>query len=242
MKREEFFTHLDELKFIILRVLTFFLISFTIVYFFVDSIISFLIKPIISNTGLNMIYTGLSEGFSLHLSIASSLGIFLTIPFALYEIYKFCSLGMKIYEKKIAKYTIIFGVLLFIIGCIISYIFIIPSAINFFISYTNSTNVQVALQPKIIDYIDLICSIMIAFGIAFQAPLIIFFLHISNILKLEKLLKYRRYVIVFVFIISAIFTPPDIVSQIILATMILILIEISFLFCKIFDKFQANNR
>ncbi len=238
MEREELLHHLNDLKGGVLRSITFFLILFAISYLLSSGIIAILIKPISSKINQSMIGTGLADGFLLHMNIAFSSAIFITIPYIFYEIYRFCVLGMKQEEKIAMKILMFVCVFLFIFGALIAYRFIIPSALDFFISFFGQ---NIRLQPKILDYIDLILSIMIAFGAAFEAPILIFLLHVFNIIKAESFKKYRKHMIIGVFIISAILTPPDIASQIVLASIILILIEFAFLFCKIFDKLKTKS-
>ncbi|QED23688.1 twin-arginine translocase subunit TatC [Candidatus Deianiraea vastatrix] len=235
MKYSDFLEHFIALKRVILRILCFFLVCFGIAYCNYESLLCILTKPFSDKVSdISMIYTGLTEGFLLRIGICFSCSIFASIPFGLQQIYGFCAIGLKKRERVMAKYAIISSVMLFFIGALVAYYFIIPSAIDFFIKHSSTSIIAATLEPKIVDYIDLTLSIMLGFGIAFQAPLIIFFLHASGLVDVDVMCRYRRHIIVIAFIIGAIFTPPDVMSQIILACIMIGLIEASFIVCRAF--------
>lgn len=236
--------HINDLRLAIIRSLVMLLLFVFISYFLADLIIKILSLPLMSSVFApkTMIYTGLADGFISRMNIATSFGFFTSIPYIIFEIYKFCAVGMYKNEKLLAKSIILAIFSLFLIGCLIGYYFIIPNCIDFFLSYgQNVTNLPLDFQLKLVDYLDMIIGIMIICGIVMQIPIIIVLLHIMGLMKYSVITKYRRHWIVFVFILSAIITPPDILSQIVIAGIILLSTEIAIFGCKLFDKNKIKS-
>lgn len=242
IKRIIFKSTIKEARNRVMLVLFLFIGLFFIGYNYSDRIIYFFSRPFILSekiNSVNMIYTSLTEGFMIHLQVAFLFAFYFSIPIFFLQLYFFCSKGMYKNEKAFTISIFISIVTLFLIGFFVAYCYIIPMAIDFFVSYVNKIeNLSILFQPKLLDYMDLVLNIIIAVGITFQIPVVIFLLHTFNLLKREDLIKYRRHIIVGIFIFAAIITPPDVYSQILVASIMIILIEFSFFCCQIYDKIK----
>ena len=166
------------------------------------------------------------------------MAIFLTFPVLIFQIYRFMSPGLKKSERGFIRYLFIVSPLLFYMGFVTVYYLILPAMFQFFLSFEQfSTQVmQIRLEARISEYISLCFTIMTAYGLAFQLQVLLTMLAKMGVLKSGDLKRYRRFAIVIIFIIAAILTPPDILSQVFLAGIMIILYELSILACKKIEK------
>jgi sec-independent protein translocase protein TatC len=222
--------HFRELRYRIFLCLGVFTINALVCYYFSDIVLNIISQNIISQNTSKLIYTKLSEAFTSHIKISVFCGLLLSCPFFLLQIWKFVSLGLLQKEKVIFKYFLIISPLLFSLGCLFAYKFIIPSVTQFFLEFKTQTLVP---YIKISEYISYIVQNLVSFGIGFQFPLIIFLLHKAGLFSLEKIQTSRKYILIGILIIGCIITPPDILSPIIFTIPIYILYEICILFIKI---------
>ncbi|NRA73338.1 MAG: twin-arginine translocase subunit TatC [Rickettsiales bacterium] len=235
-----FKTHFLELRRHITRVAVFFVLIFMASYIYAKEIYMFLLNPLLKCCGGNreIVYTQLTEAFMTYLELAFFIALLVTIPFLFMQIFIFALPGLKSHEKKYAYLLLCAVPSLFLIGITISYKYILIAAWKFFLSFETSANVEnaisIKLYPKISEYLHLATQIMFSFGIAFQLPVILILLNKIGLLTVNTLKKNRRIVIVLIFAIAAIITPPDALSQIILASIMILLYEISILGCVIF--------
>ena len=172
--------------------------------------------------------------FQAHIWTAITAGFILSFPYVIYEFWKFVAPAMLEKERKYAKGFIFVTSLLFFIGVLFGYYIITPLSINFLGNYQVSE--QVFNDFDLSNYINLIRVSVLACGLVFELPIIIFFLAKLGIVTPESLRKYRKFSLVAVLILSAIITPPDIVSQIIVAIPIMILYEVSIVIAKVVVK------
>lgn len=242
MKLNNWEEHFIELKKCIIKSLMFFIIASLFSYYYVPDILKFLLRPlkgsIPSFTENKVIYTELTEMFLLYIKLCCYSGFFISLPFVTFQIYKFLSPGLYTNEKKNLIIFLIFIPILFVIGSFFVYYLIIPKAWKFFLSFEiqDTANINILLQAKITEYISLILKLIFAFGMAFQLPVVLLILKLLGIIEKENLVEGRRFAIVIIFIIAAILTPPDILSQFALAIPMMLLYEISILLCKLLDK------
>ena len=235
--------HLFELRNRIIYFFLFFILSFFFSYIFVENIFSFITNPFIESIDFKenkrLIYTGLAEAFFSYLKLALISAFIISSPFFIYQIWAFIAPGLLKKEKKIIFPFIFLVPLMFILGFVFLYYFIIPIAWDFFTAFDTSgskNNFTLELEPKINEYISLTVKLGFAFGLAFQLPTAIFLLTILGIASPKDLEKKRRFVIVIIFLISALITPPDIISQIGLAIPVICLYEFSIFISKFFEK------
>ncbi len=229
-------SHLLELRNKLIYFFVFFLFSFLFSYFFIDKILNFIVEPFINSiefkNNKRLIYTGLTEVFLSYLKISIISAFILSAPFLIYQIWSFVAPGLLNKEKRIIYPFLFLVPVMFLIGFIFVYYFIIPLAWDFFVSFDTSqsnNNYTIELEPKINEYISLSLKLAFIFGLAFQLPIIILLLTVLKLISPNDLKKKRRYIIVIIFLVSAIVTPPDIFSQVGLALPIIILYEFSLL-------------
>lgn len=222
--------HLDEIKKRLKIIIFFFVIFFGISYYIRDTLLGFFIAPLQDlNSSYKMTFFALQEGFLLYVKISMLVALIASAPIIFQQIYKFLALGLYKKEKKIlCNYMIVFCIF-FLCGISLSYFVVIPLAWEFFISYTSE---NLALQPRLKDYIDLSIMMMIIFGLLFQVPLIFMLLFSLNLISANTLSSKRKIFIIIAFLTAAFLTPPDIISQIILASCMIVLYELSILYMR----------
>lgn len=234
-KEMSFLEHLEELRQRIIISLIAVGIFFVISYIFSKPILSFIIHPYTEKVSKNpLVFITPVEGFLTYLKISFFSGLFFASPVILYEFWAFVAPALYPYEKRVALPTIIFSVLFFIGGCAFCYFLVLPIVVRYLIVGFSSD----MLSPMISvgKYLSFSLIFILAFGLIFEAPLVLFFMNRLGIVKLETLKKNRSVVIVVIFIIAAILTPPDVISQILLAVPLIILFELTILAIKIFGK------
>ena len=237
--------HFLELKARLLKVIIFFIIASGISYWFSDLIYLFLLDPLVglSETGLRkVIYTGLTEAFVTYIKLALFAGFIMTTPIMSWQIYFFLAPGLHKREKRIVAFSLFLSPVLFLLGGFFLYYAILPKAWAFFLSFENTDHsIPLLLEAKISEYLTLVTELITAFGLAFQMPIILIILTLLGIVSSEGLIKKRRIAIVINFIIAAIFTPPDVLSQLGLALPLLLLYEISIMLCKLVENKRSED-
>ena len=238
-------SHFNELRSRAMVCILFYIVIFALCYFFSKEIYHFLLKPFIevsqNNQNRKLIYTSPTEAFMTYLKLSFYSSLFFSFPIFFAEIYLFLSPALYKNEKKNILFTLFFSSFLFLFGAIFCYFFILPMALKFFSSFENLTSIDdttlpILLETKISDYLSFTINLLFGFGIAFLSPILLLFLIKGGYVKVKDLRSKRRYWIVIIFILSAILTPPDILSQISLAILLIILFEIVILLGKYFNK------
>ncbi|WP_372792268.1 twin-arginine translocase subunit TatC [Lutibacter sp.] len=185
----------------------------------------------------------MAEQFSVHIWVSITAGFIIAFPFIIWEFWKFISPGLYTKERKGALSFIIISSFLFFIGVLFGYYVITPLSVNFLGNYSISDSVERNIQ--IGSYISLVKSSVLASGLIFELPIIMYFLTKMGLITPDFLKKYRKHALVVVLILAAVITPPDIISQIIVGVPIMILYEVSIIISKIvikreFKKEQQN--
>ena len=248
-KKSSFVTHLTELRSRLVKSIIYFFIFFVICYFFAENIYNFLISPYADavkdgDSNRRMIFTALHETFITYLKVAFFSAIFLGSPVLLIQIYKFIAPGLYKNEKKAILPYLISTPILFLLGGMLVYYLVMPLAIKFFLSFEtigSSTSLPIQLEAKVNEYLSLIMRLIFAFGISFQLPILLNLLARIGVVNSNYLKKTRRYVIVIIFTIAAILTPPDPITQIGLAIPLLLLYELSIITVKFTEKKDKEN-
>lgn len=181
----------------------------------------------------SMIFTGLAEGFFTYLKVSFLTGILLASPVIFYQIWAFISPGLYSHEKKYIFPFTFFSVIFFVGGALFGYFVVFPFAFEFFMSFNNE---QITALPSLKEYLAFSTKLLIAFGMAFELPIFIFFLAKLGIVTVEGLTKNRKYFLVGAFIAAAILTPPDVITQILMAIPLMLLYELGIIAARITTK------
>lgn len=233
MKKMTIMQHFAELRRRILWVVAFFVAAFVGGWFVAPFVQSFLTAPLLGVwRDAQLLYTGITDGLMIQLSIAFLVAIMVTTPFALYQVWKYVAPGLHKNEKKFVISIFVFSPLLFVAGVAFAFYLLFPFVFRFFIELNESAPVPAVIMPAVRDYIGFAIGLLKVFGIAFQLPLVLVLLNRAGVLPRERVIAMRRYAIIFIVIAAAVLTPPDIVSQILLAVPMLALFELSILFMK----------
>ena len=239
-----FTSHLIELRTRLLNSLIFIFFVFVVSYFFSEQIYNFLVEPYAAavrddQNSRRLIFTALHETFITYIKLAFFSSIFIGSPVLLIQIYKFIAPGLYKNEKKAILPYLISTPILFLLGGILVYYLVMPLAIKFFLSFEtlgSNTTLPIQLEAKVNEYLSLIMRLIFAFGISFQLPILLNLLARIGIVNSDYLRKRRRYVIVIIFAIAAILTPPDPITQVGLAIPLLLLYELSIFTVRFTEK------
>lgn len=235
--------HLRELKSRVIYAVLSLVIGSFIAYYFAEDIYSFLIEPLAKASPDNqrrMIYTSLTEAFVTYLKLAIFAGFVFSFPVIFYQIYAFIAPGLYKKEKRFFLPIFIASPALFLVGAAFVYYFLLPTAWQFFLSFeTTNSPLPIELEAKIADYLSLVTSLIIAFGVSFQLPIVMILLVTSGLVTVESLTESRKYAVILMLILAAILTPPDVISQLSLFIPLYFLYEATIIICRIINK---NNK
>lgn len=235
--------HILEIKHRLIYFLISSLITFSCAYFFCQDICYFLAKPLIDLGEIHFIYTDMGEAFITYVKISFFVTLYFCLPILLFHIWAFFTPGLYQKESRRLGWYLSFSFLFGTIGIIIAYFIILPVAWKFFFSFQSmDTMFQIELQPKINEYFLFITKIFFLFAISFQFPLYFLFFVEMGFVSINSFIDKRNYACVFSFIIAAILSPPDVMSQILLVIPLLILYEISIFFMKLIKEYTAYKK
>jgi sec-independent protein translocase protein TatC len=238
--------HVIELRRRLLLTIGFFFLATAGFYFIAPHIYAFLVKPladILGSQHRRMIYTGLGEAFVTYLKLACFAGGFITFPFAAMQLWRFVAPGLYKHEKGALLPFLALTPVLFTVGAAFAYYLVIPVAWRFFIGFETAPGViglPIEFEARVGEYLGFVMGIIFAFGICFLMPLVLILLGRVGVLSAEGLAAKRRYVIVVIFVIAAVLTPPDILSQFMLAVPMMVLFEISILCIRFYRRPKAE--
>ncbi|MDQ6987945.1 MAG: twin-arginine translocase subunit TatC [Mariprofundaceae bacterium] len=198
-------------------------------------VFDFMAAPLLSAlpAGTPMIFLGAPDVFFTYLKIALLGSLFLTSPITFYQMWAFIAPGLYRHERKLFAGSVVGSVVLFIIGGAFAYFIVFPLIFQFFLGFATE---NIHALPAIREYLSLFMKLLFAFGLSFEIPIILILVTRLGLTTPERLAGQRRYVIVWAFIAAAILTPPDIISQVLLALPILVLFEIGLLLAKAGNK------
>ncbi len=237
-------SHWAELRNRLLYALSAMIIAMAISYVFVEDIYGFLVRPLADamteqGGSQRLIYTGLSEAFFTYIRVSLFSGLFLTFPVILFQIWRFIAPGLYHQEKYVFIGFLAATPILFFTGAACVYWFVMPHVWPFFLSFqsqAHETVLPIHLETRVSEYLDLIMTLLFAFGLSFQMPVVLGLLGRAGIIGVDTLVKGRKFAVLIVFIVAAFLTPPDLISQIMLAIPLLALYELSILLVRYVKK------
>jgi len=239
--QQTFISHLLELRDRLIKVVISILVIVVVQLPFAGKIYTIMARPVMAYLpeGNSMIATGVLSPFLTPFKMVFILGIIISMPVIIYQAWAFIAPGLYKHEKRIAKPLLISSIFLFYLGCVFAYFVIFPILFQFIPSISP---VGVNYMPDITSYLDIVVRLFFAFGLAFEMPIAVILMILMGVTTPEKLAKNRPYVVVGVFVIGMILTPPDIISQTLMAIPMWLLFEIGIIMGRILKKRRSKNK
>jgi sec-independent protein translocase protein TatC len=239
-EKQPFMSHLEELRKRLIACAIAVGAGFVLCYFFSETLFRILVLPLkeVMPQGERLIFTNLPEMFLTYLKVAFIAGIMLTAPFLFYQLWMFIAPGLYQREKKLVFPFVIFSTILFVGGSLFGYFVVFPFGFKFFMGFSNE---YVQALPSVKQYFSFSTKLLFAFGVIFELPVVMFFLSKMGVVTPELLKKKRKYAILLAFVVAAILTPPDVLTQIFMALPLVVLYEISIFVAKIAQKKKVEE-
>ena len=215
-------------------------IAFFACFSFYEPILEWMMAPVkhALPVGTSMIAVEIQETFFTAMKVAFFAGFVLSLPVIFWQLWLFLAPGLYDYEKKLVIPFVFFATLMFLIGASFAYYIVVPIGFDFLIAFGNSV---VSVLPSIGKYVGFFTKLMIGFGIAFELPVITFFLAKIGLVTDETLKGFFRYAVVLIFVVAAVLTPPDVISQVLMALPLLFLYGVSIYIAKIFNPAKKDE-
>ena len=238
--------HLIELRTRLLRSVLALGVAFAVCLYFADDIFAFLVRPLTAafppGQG-KLIYTKLYEAFFVELKVALFAAFFVSFPIIANQLWQFVAPGMYAKEKRAFLPFLIATPVLFTSGAALAYYVVMPTAFRWFLGFEgNKGGLKLEALPGTGDYLNLVMQFILAFGISFLLPVLLLLLNRAGIVTRAQLAGARRYVIVAIFAVAAVATPPDVVSQLMLAIPLLFLFEGSLIVMRLTERSEAKRK
>lgn len=224
--RAPLFDHLIELRRRLLWATATLALCFVVCFYFASPIFSFLVQPLVKAGQGKIIYTQIFEAFFVQVKVALFAASMIAFPVIATQVWLFVAPGLYRQEKRALLPFLLATPVLFLLGASLAYFFAIPMALKFLLSYQGDLGgIEQEALPAVGNYLSFTMQFIMAFGVAFLMPVLIMLLERTGIVTRQQLVGVRRYMIVVAFIIAAVFTPPDVVSQLMLAIPLVLLYE-----------------
>ncbi len=232
-----FTEHLGELRDRLVRSFIAVGVGFAIAYMFKEKLFQILTAPLVSamevDGNARMIFTGLPEAFFTYLKVSLLAGIIVATPVLFYQFWMFVSPGLYRKEKKYLFPVVILSVFFFVLGSSFGYFIVFPYGFQFFLGFATDT---IQAMPSMKEYLSFASKMLLAFGFVFELPLVLTFMARMGLVTVPFLKKNRKYALLLFFVGSALITPPDVITQVMMALPLMILYEISILGARIFGR------
>lgn len=240
-EQQTFVSHLIELRSRLIRIVVFLLVIVIVQLPFAGKIYTLMASPVMAYLpeGSSMIATGVLSPFLTPFKMVFILGLIISMPFILYQIWAFVSPGLYKHEKRIARPLLFSSIFLFYLGCMFAYFVIFPILFQFIPAISPA---GVNYMPDINSYLDIVVRLFFAFGLAFEVPIAVILMILMGVTTPDKLANSRPYVIVGVFFVGMILTPPDMISQTLMAIPMWMLFEVGIVMGRILKKRKINEK
>jgi sec-independent protein translocase protein TatC len=227
--QETFLSHLIELRDRLIKCLVAVGIGFIPAFIYSAELYDLLARPVIASlpAGSKMIATGVITPFLVPMKIALMAGFLAVLPFVLYQVWAFVAPGLYAHEKRLMLPLIVSSTLLFFIGMAFCYFFVFGALFEFINRWAPKS---ISVAPDIEAYFNFVMGMFLAFGVAFEIPVVVVVLAVTGLVTVPQLREWRGYVIVAIFVVAAVVTPPDVVSQLALAIPMCLLYELGIYF------------
>lgn len=235
-----FTAHLEELR---KRLIVCFIavgVGFAASYGFKEYLFQILVRPLmqVMETGDTLIFTGLPEAFFTYLKVSLLSGLMLASPVIIYEFWMFVAPGLYDKERRILLPIIFLSTLFFVGGALFGYFIVFPWGFKFFLGFATET---IRPLPSMKEYLGFSAKLLLAFGFVFELPLVLTFMAKIGLVSVKSLKKNRKYALLLFFAGAAILTPPDVVTQVMMALPLMLLYEISILGARIFGRKKETD-
>jgi len=233
--------HLEELRRRLIVCAVSVGLAFCVTYYFSKDLFRLLMVPLLAvmPPEQGLIFTGLPEAFFTYLKVALVAAIFASAPVILYEIWRFVAPGLFSSEKKYIIPFVFLSTVFFVGGALFGYYVVFPFGFSFFVGFATDF---IRPMPSVREYFSFATRMLFAFGVVFELPVFTMFLSRIGLVNHKMLSRQRKYAFLAVFVISAVLTPPDVMSQLMMAGPLLVLYEISIIVARIFGKKQTDKK
>ena len=237
-EKQPFLSHLEELRKRLIASAIAVGVGFAISYIFSERLFQILITPLKARMpeGDRLIFTNLPEMFLTYLKTALISGILLVSPFIFYQLWMFIAPGLYQHEKRYVVPFVLFSTILFVGGALFGYFIVFPFGFKFFLGFANE---YIQALPSVKQYFSFAIKLLFAFGMIFELPVVVFFLAKMGLVTPEFLRQKRKYAILLTFIAGAVLTPPDVITQLMMAGPLIFLYEISIIIARMAAKRKA---
>jgi sec-independent protein translocase protein TatC len=233
-------SHLLELRDRILRAFLAVILCFLPLAFFANDVFTFVAQPLIAQLPAesSLIATSVVSPFMTPFKLAFFAGLFIAMPYVLYQAWAFVAPGLYRHEKRFAVPLLLSSIVLFYVGIVFAYFVVFPVMFEFF---SNTTPTGVRMMTDIALYMDFVLTMFLCFGLAFEVPVIVVLLVLTRILSVEKLAAARGFVLIGIFVVAALLTPPDAISQTIMAVPMYALYEGGLLMARLLVRMRREQ-
>ena len=232
-------SHLLELRDRLMKAMLALLITFIPCAVYANELFTIIAEPLLAKLpeGSSLVATSVVSPFMTPFKVAFFVGLFLAMPVVIYQIWAFVAPGLYKREKRFAVPLLVSSVVLFYVGVIFAYIVVFPLMFTYLVGTAPE---GVKYIPDMTSYLDFVLTMFFAFGIAFEVPVAVVLLVLTGIVKVEKMSEHRGYVIIGIFVVAAILTPPDAISQCIMAIPMYLLYEGGLVMARVMQKMRRE--
>lgn len=234
-----FTSHLEELRGRLIKCFIAVGVGFVLSYGFKEILFEILVRPLVKvmAEGDHLIFTGLPEAFFTYLKVALLSGLMLASPVILYQFWMFVAPGLYKKERRLLGPIVLLSSFFFIAGALFGYFIVFPWGFKFFLGFATES---IRPLPAMKEYLSFSAKLLLAFGLVFELPMVLTFLARMGVVSVDFLKRNRKYALLLFFVGAAILTPPDVVTQIMMALPLMLLYEISIIGARIFGRKPLN--